>query len=100
MGTLCICDNIKSNQIKSNLFAQQLTLYRQNHIHLHVLKTYYIVLLQNIVMKKNIIQKSQSHDMDHITFVNKSFLHNMTFNDANKTCVCLLGVCLAYHTLK
>ena len=37
---------IKSNQIKSNLFAQQLTLYRQNHIHLHVLKTYYIIILQ------------------------------------------------------
>ena len=35
-----------SNQIKSNLFAQQLTLYRQNHIHLHVLKTYYIIILQ------------------------------------------------------
>ena len=26
-----------SNQIKSNLFAQQLASYRQNHIHLHVL---------------------------------------------------------------
>ena len=36
----------KSNQIKSNLFAQLLTLYRQNHIHLNVLKTYYIVILQ------------------------------------------------------
>ena len=35
-----------SNQIKSNLFAQQLTLYRQNHIHLHVLQTYYIFILQ------------------------------------------------------
>ena len=35
-----------SNQIKSNLFAQQLTLYRQNHIHLDVLKTYYIIILQ------------------------------------------------------
>ena len=33
-------------QIKSNLFAQQLTLYRQNHIHLHVLKTYYMVIFQ------------------------------------------------------
>ena len=29
-------------QIKSILFAQQLPLYRQNHIHLHALKTYYI----------------------------------------------------------
>ena len=37
---------IKSNQIKANLFAQQLTLYRQNHIHVHVLKTYYIIILQ------------------------------------------------------
>ena len=37
---------VLSNQIKSNLFAQQLTLYRQNHIHLHVLKTYYIIILQ------------------------------------------------------
>ena len=31
---------IKMNyQIKQNLFAQQLTLYRQNHVHPHVLKT-------------------------------------------------------------
>ena len=33
-------------KFKSNLFAQQLTLYRQNHIHLHVPKTYYIIILQ------------------------------------------------------
>ena len=32
--------------MESNLFTQQLTLYRQNHIHPHVLKTYYIVILQ------------------------------------------------------